>query len=153
MNTNEMDMETLEELMENYPAKLVTMMYEKAINCLHETIAAIEAGDIKTRFARTTRVADIIEVLHASLDKREGGEIAANLDQLYTYVITQLPMINISSDVNLVRGLIDILTPLRDSWSELDERICHDLEEAEKLSQAFSRYGAGVIEMPLAGAA
>ena len=84
---------------------------------------------------------------------REGGEIASNLDQLYRYVITQLPMINIRNDAALTQSLIDLLTPLRDSWVELDERIGHDVAQAENMPHAIGRMPHLSIQLDLAGAA
>lgn len=153
MKRNELDLTKIEELMESFPAKLVAMMYDQAIDTLNEAIAAIEKGDIATRFARTSRVADIVEVLHASLDLNEGGDIAANLDQLYRYVITQLPMINIHNDAALTQSLIDLLTPLRDSWVELDERIGHDVAQAENAPRPFGPQRYPSFQLELAGAA
>lgn len=115
---------------EDFPSTLVVMSYDEAINGLKEAMAAIDCGDIEARFNATTRTADILEQLHMSLDMESGGEIADNLSQLYTYIMVQLPVLNMHNDVAIAQALIDLLMPLRDAWAELDTRVRHDVAEA-----------------------
>lgn len=118
---------------EGFPSTLVVMSYDEAINGLKEAMAAIDCGDIEARFNATTRTADILEQLHMSLDMESGGEIADNLSQLYTYIMVQLPVLNMHNDVAIAQALIDLLMPLRDAWAELDARARHDVAEAEAM--------------------
>lgn len=118
---------------EDFPSTLVVMSYDEAIDGLKDSMVAIENGDIEARFNATTRTADILEQLHMSLDIESGGEIAENLSQLYTYIMVQLPVLNMHNDVVIAQALIDLLTPLRDAWAELDARVRHEVAEAEAM--------------------
>ena len=40
----------VQQIMSASPAKLVAMLYERAVTLLHETVEAIEAGDIERRW-------------------------------------------------------------------------------------------------------
>ena len=58
------------------PARLVAMLYEKAITSLRLAIKAIEDGDIQARWKANARAVEIIEHLSMTLDTDKGGEIA-----------------------------------------------------------------------------
>lgn len=113
----------LKTMMEAYPSTLVVMFYDAAIESLEEAAEAAERGDVKARFAATSRAADVIAELQLALDRELGGEVAEGLDGVYRFVIAQVPQINIGNDAVLARRLVEILQPLRDAWAELDRRL------------------------------
>ena len=102
--------------------ELVVRLYDKAIAELEGAAEAAEQGDIVARFQATSVAADIIAQLQLALDHSIGGEIAGNLDRLYGFILTQLPMVNLDNDAALARQLGDLLRPLRQSWIELDRQ-------------------------------
>ena len=116
---------------EDFPSQLVVLLYDQVLECLGAAIDAISKGDIEARFKATEETAEIIHLLHQSLDMENGGVVAQNLDKIYTLVITQLPVLNLRNDPQIAHDLVQLLLPLRDSWAELDARIRHDVEEAE----------------------
>lgn len=101
------------------PVLQVAMLYERAIGSLQEAIAAIEAGDINKRWTANKRAIDIVTALMASLDAERGGEIAQNLDQLYTYLLRRLPMVDVRNDPAPAKEAIELLKPLCESWQQL----------------------------------
>lgn len=108
-----------QEAMGASPVLQVAMLYERAISSLHETVAAIEAGDVNKRWAANKRALDIVTALMASLDAERGGEIARDLDQLYLYLLRRLPMVDVRNDPAPAKEAIDILKPLCESWQIL----------------------------------
>ena len=128
--------ENIEEIGEAYPSHLIVILYDEAINSLLASMDAISRGDIEARFNATTRTADVISELYISLDMELGGEIAETLASLYSHIITQLPQINFTNDVMIAEQLINLLRPIRDSWSELDDRIRCNVQDAEALETA-----------------
>lgn len=123
--------ETSNGSIEDFPSQLVVLLYDQALESLGAAIDAIAKGDIEARCKATEEVAEVIHLLHQSLDMENGGVVAQNLDQIYTLVITQLPVLNLRNDEQIAHDLVQVLLPLRDSWAELDARIRHDVEEAE----------------------
>jgi flagellar protein FliS len=105
------------------PARLVTMLYEKAITSLRLAIAAIEDGDIKARWAANLRAVEIIEHLSMTLDTDKGGEFAEKLEPLYPFMIKHLINVDVHNDPEPARQVIALLEPLRDSWRSLDRRM------------------------------
>ncbi len=101
------------------PAQLVAMLYERAIFALKSAVRAIEAGDIEARFNANKQAGDIITHLYTTLDVERGGEIAANLGQLYHYMLGRLTFIDVRNDPAPAREVIALLEPLCESWVSL----------------------------------
>lgn len=108
--------------------ELVVRLYDKAIGDLEAAALAAERNDIVARFQATADAAEIIAQLQLALDHGAGGQIADNLDQLYSFILVQLPMVNLDNDATLARRLGDLLRPLRQSWIELDRRFGKDAD-------------------------
>jgi len=104
------------------PAMLVFMLYEKAIGCLKETVSAIRAGEIESRWKANKRAMEIIEHLRLTLNTDEGGEIAANLDGIYGYLLRELPNVDLKNDPTPAERGIKLLDPLRESWRLIAEQ-------------------------------
>lgn len=101
------------------PAKLVYMLYDKAISSLNEAQLAIEEGDIERRWKANNRAVEIINHMWATLDIEKGGEIAENLSSLFGFMLRRLMEVDIKNDAAAAQEVIDLLTPLRDSWETL----------------------------------
>lgn len=109
----------VQQVMTASPAKLVFMLYDKAIASLREAMMAIEAGDIEARWRANNRATEIISHLWTTLDMENGCEIAENLDRLFPFIMRQLTQIDLQNDPAPAKEVIAILEPLRDSWRDL----------------------------------
>lgn len=101
------------------PARLVCMLYDRAILSLKEAVAAIEAGQIEARWRANKRATDIIAHMWTTLDTERGGEIAANLADLFKYMLSRLPEIDFNNDPAPAHEVIKLLEPLRESWHKV----------------------------------
>lgn len=110
-----------QQIMSATPARLVAMLYDRAIMLLHDTISAIEAGDIERRWKTNNKAMEIVAELWQALDMENGGEIAANLNRLYGFITMRLTMIDLENDAQAARDVIKLLEPLRQSWHKLAE--------------------------------
>ncbi len=108
-----------QQIMSASPAKLVAMLYERAITLLREAVDAIEAGDIERRWRANGKATEVISHLWGTLDRERGGEIAENLNQLYGFMMMRLTMIDVENNAQAAREVIELLEPLRRSWEEL----------------------------------
>ena len=108
-----------QQVMSASPAKLVAMLYDRAILLLHEAIAAIEAGDFERRWKANGKASEIIDELWQALDLEAGGEIAANLNKLYGFMTMRLTMVDVENNAQAAREVIGLLDPLRQSWHQL----------------------------------
>ena len=137
------------------PARLVAMLYEKAIVCLRQAVQAIEDGDIKARWAANLRAVEIIEHLSMTLDTDKGGEFAEQLERLYPFMIRHLINVDVHNDPEPARQVIALLEPLRDSWRSLDRRMAQgDVTEqasASPVPPAVATDPAAAIDSPPGG--
>ena len=108
-----------QQIMTASPAMLVFMLLDKAVVCLREAIRAIEAGEIEARWKANARACEIIAHLKSTLDHAKGGEISANLDRLYNFMLNLLPQVDFNNDAKAAQSVIDLLMPLRESWRTL----------------------------------
>ena len=111
-----------QQIMSASPAKLVVMLYERAITLLRETVEAIEAGEIERRWRANAKATDVICHLWDTLDRERGGEIAENLNRLYGFMMMRLTMVDVENDAQAARDVIGLLEPLQRSWHEVAER-------------------------------
>jgi flagellar secretion chaperone FliS len=132
-----MQLEDLEQVNDAFPSQLIVMLYDRAIKGMADAIDAIGRGDIEARYSAATCTAEIVSQLYLSLDMEQGGEIADSLAGLYNFVLTRIPRINFANDVDAARQVIALLTPVRDAWHELDERIRSAVLSAENEAEGL----------------
>jgi flagellar secretion chaperone FliS len=101
------------------PAQQIVLLYEGAIRRIKEARSAIEARRVNERWTAVQKATGIIEGLQSCLDHERGGEIAENLDRLYTHLAFRLQQINLTDDATICDELIARLDQLRGSWAQL----------------------------------
>lgn len=101
--------------------KQVVMLYDGAIRSVQQAKAAIESGDIETRYNSLTRACDIINGLQISLDFEKGGEIAQLLYDYYAGIDMRLMSVHQSQDISICDACIDQLKKMREAWDEIDQ--------------------------------
>lgn len=112
------------------PAKMVYMLFEKTLSRLQEAQNAIERNDIQARCNANCSAQELIAHLSGTLDMEQGGEIAANLERLYTHCMIRLMDVDRHNDPEAAEEVIKLLTPLRDSWAELADKSEGELRQA-----------------------
>lgn len=98
------------------PAQLVLMLYDGALLRLESAEAAITAGRIGDAHEPIMRAQAIVDELNVTLDTARGGEVAANLRELYLYCSQRLVDANVAKDARMIAEVRRHLTGLRDSW-------------------------------------
>jgi flagellar protein FliS len=104
------------------PARQIVLLYDGAIRRIKEARDAIERRAINQRHVAVGKAAAIIDALHGCLDHERGGEIASNLDRLYTYFGMRLQHINLKDDVRICDELAARLGELRASWAQIADQ-------------------------------
>ncbi len=104
------------------PLKLIVMLYDGAITaCIHAQ-QAMAQQDIAKKGQYITQAVTIIESgLRTCLDKRAGGDIAQNLDQLYQYMTRSLMEASVRLDAQLVQEIQQLLMELKGAWEALEK--------------------------------
>ena len=103
------------------PNKLIIMLYEGAITSCHLAVERIKSSDIQAKSASITKAIDIIQSgLAYSLNRDAGGEIANNLDALYTYMVQRLYAANIQNDITAIDEVVKLLVELKGAWEAIE---------------------------------
>ena len=101
------------------PLQQIVMLYDGAIRRLREAKAAGEAGRIAQRATAVGKAAAIVDALQRCLDAERGGEIAANLDRIYTHLGFRMQQINMLGDLAICDEVAEQLAELRMAWAGL----------------------------------
>ena len=105
------------------PHKLIVMLYDGALVAIKSAASHMAAGRIVEKGAAISKALDIINNgLRASLDKKAGGDIAANLDALYVYMTERLLTASLQNKTALLEEVQTLLLDLRDAWSQIGEK-------------------------------
>ncbi|MEJ5113087.1 flagellar export chaperone FliS [Erwinia billingiae] len=102
------------------PHQLVVLLFDGAISTLKKASILIEQGDIPAKGLAITKAINIISNgLRAGLDHEAGGDIAANLDDLYEYMTRRLLHANLHNDLATIAEVESLLVNISDAWKEI----------------------------------
>ncbi len=97
------------------PARLLTMLYDKAAADLGVAHEAMLRQDWATSGQRISNVTEILLELHATLDVRAWPD-GEGLSQLYLWLVAELMQASVRRSAQRVADCRDLLLPLRDAW-------------------------------------
>ncbi|SAI02681.1 flagellar protein [Bordetella ansorpii] len=101
------------------PERLITLLFNGARAAIAQARIHMEAGRIAERGAAISKATRIVEEgLKQGLNMEAGGEIAANLSQLYDFIIRALLTANLKSDPEQLNIADQLLSELADAWQQ-----------------------------------
>ena len=100
------------------PGELVVMLFSALANDLQRAEQGLGDGDGEQAHLSLVRAQDIVMEPLASLDL-DSGELAAQLSALYHYLHERLVHANVQKDVDAVREVAALVTPIRDAWTQI----------------------------------
>ena len=101
------------------PVQLIVLLYDGAMSALATAKGEIERSNIPEKSRLIVKAIAIIEGLRSAIDFQQGGDIAANLEDLYQYMSIQLTTANLNNDTVPIDEVYRLLSELRDAWQEL----------------------------------
>ena len=101
------------------PLQLIVLLYDGAMTAVATAKGEIERQNIQEKSKLIIKALAIIGGLRGAVDLKNGGEIAANLDNLYQYMQMQLTNANMKNDTALLDEVHRLLGELRSSWEVL----------------------------------
>ena len=106
--------------------QLIVMLYEEAVKQLTRALEMMDSnkqkknpGKIEQISKAVMKTEEIVTELMVSLDFERGGEISKNLFALYSWFNRELLEANIAQDTDRIKAVRDMLTELRDTWSQI----------------------------------
>lgn len=108
------------------PHRLIQMLIDGALDKIAAARGFMERGDVAQKGAHISWAISIIDGLRVSLDKSVGGEIAQNLEDLYTYMMTRLTEANLKNDAEYLNEVAGLLRQIKGAWDAIPDEIIRD---------------------------
>lgn len=100
------------------PEQILVMLYDGAIRFTRQAMIGIEDGRASVKVEGISRAMAIITEFANTLDHEVGGEIAADLDGLYSFMIRELTQATLNDDMEKLKVVEGLLVDLRQTWIE-----------------------------------
>jgi flagellar protein FliS len=113
------------------PTRLVQIMYEQIVSelataqgCMERIENNLPLSAVITKGKAMGKAIRLMNQLNGTLDMERGGEVAANLRSLYTYMLARLTQANASNDPNIVAEASALVRKVKSGWDQIvtDER-------------------------------
>jgi flagellar protein FliS len=101
------------------PTGLVVMLYEGAIRNLRDASDAIRKKDLVRKRQTVDRAVAILQHLQSTLDRERGEVIAADLDNLYAYMISRVLLGSTQLEPEPLEEAAKLLGILLSGWEQL----------------------------------
>ncbi len=105
------------------PHRLIQMLMEGALDKIAFAKGQIERKDYAEKGRNITWAISIIQGLSASLDVESGGEIAANLEGLYDYMVRRLLLANKDNDAAILEEVASLLKEVKSAWDAMPSEV------------------------------
>lgn len=106
------------EVMGADPVKLVTLLYQGAIEATVGARDSLRSGDIAGRSKMISKATLILNELALNLDHAKGGEFSRMLAELYDYMIRRLNEANFEQTEAPLKEVEGLLGTVLDAWKE-----------------------------------
>jgi len=119
--------------------QLLIMLYDETLKQLNMALELIglnnsekkDPGRIEQINKAIMKAEEIITELMVSLDFEQGGDISQNLFALYAWFNRELMEANITKDIDRLITVKDMLSDLRNTWSEIVNKHSSDTVKRE----------------------
>lgn len=110
------------------PHQLVVLLFDGALSAMKKATILMDQGDIPGKGQALSKAINIItNGLRAGLNHEAGGEISANLDNLYEYMTRRLLEANLHNDPAAIAEVERLLSNIADAWKQIGP---HAVQEA-----------------------
>ena len=98
------------------PHRLIVMLLDGAVERLATARGCMQRNETAEKARLVNRAVSIIGELRNSLDLRNGGQIAANLAELYDYMCRRLLLATSENKVEMLDEVSSLLHEIRGAW-------------------------------------
>jgi flagellar protein FliS len=121
--------------------KILLMLYEGAIRFNKQAKAAMLENKIAEKGTYISKTTAILSELLATLDFKIGGQLAADLENLYVFMIDKLIEGNVHNKVECLEAVDGILNTLYQAWKDVIENPRADGIPSPKLQpEEYKKY-------------
>jgi flagellar protein FliS len=105
------------------PHRLVQMLMEGALDKVATAKGLMLRKDYAGKSAQITWASSIVNGLRSGLDMEAGGEIAANLNDLYGYITRRLIDANVDNDLEALDEVTTLLAEIKGAWDAMPDAV------------------------------
>lgn len=105
------------------PVRLVILLYEQVIEDLRRALNAQRQNDVEGRTREINHAILVLGHLQASLDKDQGGRVAADLDRFYKQVQAGLVEAQCKQSESALEQQISCLMQVHEAWCEVERNV------------------------------
>ena len=103
------------------PHRLIQVMFETALERIATARGCMERGQVAQKGENVSKAIGLIDSLNTSLDLEQGGQIAANLRELYNYASRRLLEANMHNDPQALDEVSSLLREVKFAWDALPQ--------------------------------
>lgn len=107
------------QISEASPHRLIQMLLEGGLQRLAQAKGAMQYGNLPLKGELLGKAMGIIVGLRDGLDMKKGGELSANLDNLYAYMLQRLSQANLKNDPAMVDEVAGLLREIKEGWDTI----------------------------------
>ena len=100
---------------------LVALLFQEFDSSLQAAEFYADQDDVASMREKISKASKILGGLQGSIDVDKGGEIAANLAELYRFCIRELLNANINADKKIITGVRNLIAPIQQAWNDMPE--------------------------------
>jgi flagellar secretion chaperone FliS len=123
------------------PVELIGLLYQRALDVIGDARRYLEAGDIAGRGRAISKAVAILGELNNSLDHKVGGQLSANLEQLYRYMMMRLTQANVRKADTPLAEVESLLTTLAQAWKQVEREHAASVAAEEAVLDALPAAG------------
>lgn len=105
------------------PHRLIQMLFEGALERIAQAKGALLQNQISRKGELIGKAINIVGGLQGSLNDKEGGQLAANLNELYDYIIRRLSRANYENDPEILDECGRLLGELKMGWDAIADEV------------------------------
>ncbi|MEJ6654607.1 MAG: flagellar export chaperone FliS [Pseudomonas sp.] len=98
------------------PHRLIQMLLEGGLQRIAQAKGAMEYGNVALKGELIGKAMGIVGGLRDAVDTEKGGEIAANLDNLYAFMQQRLSQANLKNDPSMLDEVAKLLREIKAGW-------------------------------------
>jgi len=103
------------------PHRLIQMLMEGGLTRIAQARGAMEREQTSMKGELIGKAIGIISGLREGLDLQQGGELAANLDSLYQYMVSRLLEANVKNDAAPLDEVAGLLRNVKTGWDAIGQ--------------------------------
>lgn len=113
------DVHTVSNLGEGSPHRLIQMLMEGFLARVNSAKGAMMHGDMESKSVYISKAIGIVGGLNEALDLSQGGELAANLRQLYDYINMRILQASQENSQEKLDEVIGLMSDIKEAWDAI----------------------------------